>query len=235
MESWRSSSRIFLALSLCAWLAPVLINGALAAAVHGVHDHANPTGTSPQPSPARTKNDSKAAAASTKLPPLPAGVTELKFNDFFVKPVGPRGLELTEKLRSLDGQRVRILGHMAHRDVQPAGTFLLTPFPVAIHDHDNSLAEDMPASVVQVEVPHLKDQAIPFAPGLMLLTGTLSLGNRAEPDGRVSLVRLELDPPGKYRPAGAFTNRRTAKGAEALRRISGARPPSGRATAVGAH
>src|SRR5689334_5693118 len=41
-----------------------------------------------------------------KLPPLPAGVTELKFGEFFVRPVGPRGLELTDKLLGLDGQRV---------------------------------------------------------------------------------------------------------------------------------
>ena len=164
-------------------------------------------------------------AAPPALPPLPAGVTELKFNEFFVNPVGPRGLELTDKLRGLDGRRVRILGYMAHREVQPPGMFLLTPFPVEVHDHDNSLAEDFPASVVQVTVPKPRDQPVPYTPGLMLLTGILDLGNRAEPDGRVSLVRLELEPAlslsnGPPPPPAAKTHRpakgRTVKGAEKL-------------------
>jgi len=137
-------------------------------------------------------------AAPTTLPPLPAGVAELKFNEFFANPVGPRGLELTEKLRDLEGKRVRILGYMAHREAQPPGVFLLTPFPVQVHDHDNGLAEDFPASVVQVSVPTLPDQPVPHVPGLMLLTGTLHLGNRSEPDGRMSLVRLDLDPPSRF-------------------------------------
>jgi len=138
-------------------------------------------------------------AAPGTLPPLPAGVTELKFSEFFVNPVGPRGLELTGKLRGLEGRRVRILGYMAHRETQPPGVFLLTPFPVQVHDHDNGLAEDFPASVVQVSVPTLRAQPVPYAPGLMLLTGILRLGNQPEPDGRVSLVRLELDPLRRWR------------------------------------
>ena len=158
-------------------------------------------------------------AATEKLPPLPAGVTELKFNEFFVSPVGPRGLELTGKLHGLEGKRVRILGYMAHREAQPPGVFLLTPFPVQVHDHDNGLAEDFPASVVQVSVPTLRDQPVPFAPGLMLLTGTLSLGNRAEPDGRISLVRMELDPPSAFRSHKVRSGRTSeTKGAALLMR-----------------
>lgn len=156
-------------------------------------------------------------AASTKLPPLPNGVTELKFSEFFATPVGPRGLILTDKLRSLEGQRVRILGYMAHRDGQPPGAFLFTPFPVQIHDHDNGLAEDFPASAVLVSVPTLREQPVPFVPGLMLLTGTLSLGNRPEPDGRISMVRLELDPPAKsLRTISRTRHLSGAKGASLL-------------------
>ena len=44
------------------------------------------------------------------IPALPAGVSELKFSDFFVSPVGRRGLEVTDKLRQFDRKRVRILG-----------------------------------------------------------------------------------------------------------------------------
>ena len=48
------------------------------------------------------------------------------------------------------------------------------------------------------------------APGLMLLTGTLSVGHHEETDGRVSVVRLALDPPA--RGAGK-TSSFTGKGA----------------------
>jgi len=157
-------------------------------------------------------------AAPQSLPPLPAGVTELKFNEFFVNPVGPRGLELTEKLCGLDGRKVRILGYMAHRETQPPGGFLFTPIPVEVHDHDNSLAEDFPANVVQVLVPTLRDQPVPHTPGLMLLTGTLSIGNRPEPDGRISLVRLELDPPSPAKQKTRVSGKSAAKGAQKLMR-----------------
>jgi hypothetical protein len=140
-----------------------------------------------------TNNSAKAATIA--LPALPAGVGELKFSEFFVQPIGPRGLELTEKLHGLDGRRVRMLGYMVHQERPPPGRFLLTPMPADIHEHDNGLADDLPASTVYVSVPTVRDQAVPYAPGLMLLTGTLSVGNRTEPDGRISVVRLALDPP----------------------------------------
>src|SRR5262245_10346182 len=39
------------------------------------------------------------AAPAPVLPSPPVGVTDLKFNEFFVFPVGPRGLTLTQKLQ----------------------------------------------------------------------------------------------------------------------------------------
>ena len=133
-----------------------------------------------------------AGAAADQLPPLPKGVAELKFSEFFVHPVGPRGLELTDKLKALDGKRVRILGFMVSQDDAPPGSFLLTPVPVQLHDHDSALADDLPATTVHVSVAGAP--AIGYTPQLLLLTGTLSVGTRPEPDGRVSLVRLALDP-----------------------------------------
>ena len=128
------------------------------------------------------------------LPPLPKGVTELKFNEFFVTPVGPRGLELTGKLRQLDGQRVRILGYMVRQEEAPAGSFLLAPIPAQIHEHDNGLADDLPPSTLHVFSLSHREQAVPYTPQLLLLTGTLSVGNRTELDGRISTARLTLDP-----------------------------------------
>jgi hypothetical protein len=131
----------------------------------------------------------------TKLPPPPPGITDLKFNEFFALPVGPLGLEPTEKLRSLDGKRVRMCGYMVRQEKAPVGTFLFAAIPVQIHEHDNGLADDLPPATVRVAVPTCPEKPVPFAADLMALTGTLRLGNRAEADGRVTFARLELDPP----------------------------------------
>ena len=41
-------------------------------------------------------NLTTAGSAANALPPLPLGVSELKFSEFFRQPVGPRGLESTD-------------------------------------------------------------------------------------------------------------------------------------------
>lgn len=118
--------------------------------------------------------------------------TDLKFRDFFKMPVGPRGLQPTEKLLELNGKRVRIVGYMAMQEQPAAGTLLLTPLPVTMGDADEGLADDLPASAVFV---HLESggRSVPYVPGLIKLAGVLSVGSRDEADGRVSSVRLMLD------------------------------------------
>jgi hypothetical protein len=151
-----------------------------------------------EPSPTRPPaGRAPTAAAAPELPQLPEGVEELRFDDFFVKPVGPRGLVYTEKVRRLDGRRVRILGFMVRRDEAPPGTLLLAPHPIQLHDHEYGLADDLPPGTLTVIVPGETEQ-LPHTPGLLLLTGRLELGSREEPDGRVSTARLFLDP----RPPG---------------------------------
>ena len=132
--------------------------------------------------------------------PAPSGVTDLKFREFFKMPIGARGLEASEKLISLAGKRVRILGYMAKQATPAAGMFILAPVPVSLGDEDESLSDDLPASSVFVHVAAADSvrpaQARPVAyfSGLLRLTGTLSLGPHEESDGHVSTVRLELDP-----------------------------------------
>lgn len=43
------------------------------------------------------------AGMAAELPPLPEGVEELKFADFYKMPVGPKGLEPSEKLLGMNG------------------------------------------------------------------------------------------------------------------------------------
>lgn len=162
------------------------------------HDHAHADRSANKPTAPAARSATRNTSTVTKLPPLPAGVTEIKFGDFFVRPVGAKGLELTDELRGLDGRRVRILGYMVQQEEPPPGRLLLSPVPAQIHEHDNGLADDLPASTVFVSVPTSPTAPVPHVPGLMLLTGTLNIGSRTEPDGRISLVRLALDPPGKF-------------------------------------
>lgn len=129
------------------------------------------------------------------LPPLPAGLTELKFSEFFVSPVGDRGLTLTDKLQSLDGKRVRILGYMAQQEKPVPGMFLFSAFPVRLNEEHYGLADDLPAATCFVSMPKNRDRVVTHTTQLMLLSGTLSVGNREEPDGRISTVRLALEVP----------------------------------------
>jgi hypothetical protein len=179
------------------------------------HHHERSPRTVLDPAPKVAGTNAPAKASPAPLPALPSGVGELKFSDFFVRPVGNRGLELTPKLRQLDGRRVRILGYMVREEDPSPGQFLLSPVPAQIHEHDNSLADDLPPSTLCVVVPQDAPQPVPFTPQLLLLTGTLSVGNRSEPDGRVSLARLTLDPPPADTPEKG-SSAPSGKGAERL-------------------
>ncbi|MGX8883343.1 hypothetical protein ACWWD9_09025 [Methylovorus sp. SPW-M1] len=135
---------------------------------------------------------SSALQVNGPLPALPAGVTELKFSEIYKLPVGPRGLEPSAKLLSLNGKQVRLLGYMAKQDEATPGVFILSPLPVLMGHEDESFADDMPATSVFV---HLHDarQINGYVPGLINLSGVLSVGEWHEADGRISYVRLQLD------------------------------------------
>lgn len=139
-----------------------------------------------------------------KLPPPPPGVTHLAFGEFF-GPVGARGLVLSPKLRALDGKRVRLLGYMVRQETPQPGVLLLAPRPLRLHEPEYGLADDLPAALAYVFLSPSSAKPVPFTPGPLLLTGVLSVGNRPEPDGRISLVRLRLDPPTQRPPQPART------------------------------
>jgi hypothetical protein len=134
-------------------------------------------------------------APTSSLPSLPADIAELKFRDFFVMPVGPRGLEMTPKLLALDGRRVRILGYMAQQENPHPGFFMLTPVPVNVAEASDAMADDLPPATLFVHLPTAQaNRVASYQSGLLVLTGTLSIGNQ-EGDGRLSMVRLQLDVP----------------------------------------
>jgi hypothetical protein len=133
---------------------------------------------------------------TSTLPFLPAEMAELQFKDFFVMPIGPRGLEMAPKLLALDARRVRILGYMAQQEDPHPGFFMLAPVPVDIAGASDGMADDLPPATLFVHLPPSQaTTAVPHQAGLLVLTGTLSLGNREESNGRISMVRLQLDAP----------------------------------------
>lgn len=128
------------------------------------------------------------------LTPPPAGVSDLKFNGMFMTPVGPKGLAPSERLLSLHGHRVRLVGYMATQEQSKPGFVILTPMPVNLGDEDESLSDDLPGNAVFVHLsPKHADKAVPNLQGLLQMVGTLRVGAREEADGHVSSVQLELD------------------------------------------
>lgn len=128
-------------------------------------------------------------------PPAPAGVTDLEFNEFFVPIVGDRGLELTDKIRALHGQRVRLLGFMVRQALPTPGVLLFAPQPIQVDEVEYGTCDDLPPQVVRTFVPLAAGVQVPLAAGALLLTGTLEVGQQSEIDGRNSLIRLRLDTP----------------------------------------
>jgi hypothetical protein len=128
------------------------------------------------------------------ITPPPKGVVDIKFREFFKMPMGPHGLEPTEKLLSLNGKQVRIIGYMVNAEEPAAGPFILAPLAVSMAEKEDGPADDMPATTLFVHIENGENWVVPHVPGLLKLTGTLELGNREESDGRVSSIRLKLDP-----------------------------------------
>jgi hypothetical protein len=149
----------------------------------------------PADASAPVERKSRPAPAEPVLPPAPAGVNDLKFKDLIRFPVGPLGLEYAEAAKALDGKKVRLLGYMVRQSQPQPWTLLLSPVPLTLHEREYGFAEDLPPTVVHVFTQKHSTPILPWTPGPLLLTGTLSLGPRAEPDGRTSNLRLFLDPP----------------------------------------
>ena len=135
-----------------------------------------------------------AVAVSGPLGSAPAGVTDLKFQDMYKTPIGPKGLEPSERLLSLNGRKVRLVGFMVTQEESKPGGLILTPMPVNLGDEDESLSDDLPGNAVFVHLAgKYADKAVPNLQGLLHMTGTLSVGAFEEADGHVSSIRLELD------------------------------------------
>jgi hypothetical protein len=119
----------------------------------------------------------------------------LGFGDFFMQPIGARGLTPTPQLRAAVGREVRLVGFMVQREHAPPGRFLLTPRPVSMAEHADGEADDLPAATVTVVLDDSQStRFVAHQPGPMALTGRLEYGPVEDETGRVSWLRLRLPP-----------------------------------------
>ena len=136
-------------------------------------------------------------------------IVNLGFDEFFKMPVGRFGLEMSDKLKSLDGKKVRLRGFMVKEDRcrgghahNPAdadkevvkGRFMLSPAPVMISYACFGTSDDLFPQTVFVRIPELANKPVPYSSTPLEIIGTLSVGPSQEPDDRISQVRLVLDP-----------------------------------------
>lgn len=145
--------------------------------------------------PAPTAHPTILESRGPKAPKPGVEAAELGLEEIFRRPIGPRGLEYSEKVKALAGQPVRIRGHMVRQTAPVPFTLLLAPLPVQMHEREYGLADDLPANTVQVIYARGPMPVIPFARGPLTVEGTLELGPVEQADGRVSHVRVRCAAP----------------------------------------
>lgn len=118
-------------------------------------------------------------------------VTErLSFKEIFE--ASPRELKPSQKLLSLNGKRVTMVGYMAQMEMPPEGAFYLASQPVACGEGGGGTA-DLPPDAVLVIVRSAKGRKLEHIARRIEVTGILEVGNRASEDGQVSAIRMILD------------------------------------------
>jgi hypothetical protein len=122
-------------------------------------------------------------------PAQTASVPTIKFDELMRSTA--RAPELTEKLLSLSGQRVTLVGFMVEMELPAKGGFYLASYP-ATCDESAAGRGDLPQNSVFVVVPAARGNVVAFIPGPLEVHGTLDVGNREDEHGEVNTIRLSL-------------------------------------------
>lgn len=102
---------------------------------------------------------------------------KLEFREFLAPATSE--LKPSDKLRSLQGKRVRLIGFMAEMEHMPDGYFYLCSRPVLCDESGGGIGE-LPVDAVRVIVPASKGQAIKFIAPPIEVSGVLELGGQSE-------------------------------------------------------
>jgi hypothetical protein len=130
--------------------------------------------------------------AESLVQPDYSGLPRLSLADLVRRPVGPAGLEFSEHVKSLEGQKVQVTGFMVHTDWADQTTFMLSDYPSNVSEREFGGSDDLPPLQLFVKLPAGKIAG--FQRGVLSLAGTLRLGPADEAYERRSFLRLELDP-----------------------------------------
>lgn len=122
--------------------------------------------------------------------PETAAPIRLKFSEFFAP--GQIELKYSDKLLSLNGKRVRIVGFMAKMETSITDGFYLCARPVEGDESGNG-DSDLPPANVFVVLRSAKDREVAFKPRALEATGILELGPKEDKSGHVTRIRLILD------------------------------------------
>ncbi len=120
-------------------------------------------------------------------PKAPVPVAKLEFREF-LEP-STKELKPSAKLRSLQGQRVRITGFMAEMEQMPDGYFYLCSRPVFCDESGGGIGE-LPIDAVRVVVRASKGQPLKFIAQPIEISGVLELGGQSEMEPDSWAVRL---------------------------------------------
>jgi hypothetical protein len=122
-----------------------------------------------------------------------ADVTPLELQAFYKMPIGPKGLEVTDKVLQASGQKVRITGFMVKSESPTPGAFILTPRPVQMSEHADGDANDLPASMCLVYLDSSqKSWLVPHIPGPVTVEGLFTFKRSEAADGSVAWFHLQL-------------------------------------------
>ena len=126
-------------------------------------------------------------AAAPHVRALDAGATELGFDEIYAAQ-GVLGMEFSDKLKALNGKKVRIKGFMAPPLKADSVFFVLTRQPVSLCPFCNSEA-DWPSDII---VAYMDDgQRFVQNNEAIAAEGILEVGSATDPQtGFVSLLRL---------------------------------------------
>lgn len=123
-------------------------------------------------------------------PSQPQAPVRLEFREI----LAPSTTELkpSDKLRSLQGKRVRMIGYMAEMEQMPEGYFYLCARPVLCDESGGGIGE-LPIDAVRVIVPALKGKAVKFVAPPIFVTGILELSGQSEFEPDSWAVRVLVD------------------------------------------
>lgn len=117
----------------------------------------------------------------------------LHFGDLLQHPIGPHGLEITQKAKSIHGQNVRLRGYMVKSEEDSIGQFYFAPLPIQLSEHADGPANDLTASAVLVKLdPSQANWAISHKAGALVLEGILRIERHEDAQGTVSWFQLQL-------------------------------------------